>query len=186
MNNDSQGQLPLSEAPKLPPPAPKPQAGPSQIRFERILVAADFSACSNKAVEWAAAFALQFQARLWLIHVLELNYVGSGLGEIEAPLLESEQRQNAQQQCSQLTETRLGGVACETVLRPGRPWHEITEAAKELHVDMIIMGTHGYIGFQHVLMGSTAERVVRHAPCPVLVVPQPEQEAGQGRPGGGP
>jgi nucleotide-binding universal stress UspA family protein len=149
------------------------------------LVAADFSACSNKAVEWAATFARQFQARLWLIHVLEISYAGSGLGEIEVPLLESELRQNAQQQLSQLTRTLLGGLATEAVLRLGRPWHQITEAAKELGVDMIIMGTHGYTGFKHVLMGSTAERVVRHAPCPVLVVRQPEVEAAPGCPGGG-
>jgi len=177
MNNDVQGRLPLSEPPKPLPPAPKPQAVPSQIRFARILVAADFSPCSNNAVEWAAAFARQFQARLWLIHVVELNYVGSGLGEIEVPLLEAELRQNAQQQLTQLTQTLLAGLATETVLRLGRPWHQITEAAKELGVDMIIVGTHGYTGFKHVLMGSTAERVVRHAPCPVLVVRQTELAA---------
>jgi nucleotide-binding universal stress UspA family protein len=148
-------------------------------------VAADFSACSNKAVEWAAAFARQFQAGVCLMHVLEVNYVGSGLGEIEVPVLESELRQNAQQQLGQLTQTHLGGITCETVLRLGRPWHEITEAAEELGVDMIVMGTHGYTGFKHVLMGSTAERVVRHAPCPVLVVRQPGVQAADGRPGGG-
>jgi len=184
MNSDVQGQLPLKAAPKPPVPAPASQAGAGLIRFEKILVAADFSACSNQAVEWAAAFALQFQARLWLIHVLEVNYVGSGLGEIEVPVLESELRQNVQRQFGQLAQTHLGGAACETVVRLGRPWHEITEAAKELGVDMIIVGTHGYTGFKHVLMGSTAERVVRHASCPVLVVRQPEPQATQEGGGG--
>ena len=52
----------------------------------------------------------------------------------------------------------------------GAGFDSITSVARERGVDLIVITTHGYTGFKHVLMGSTAERVVRHAPCPVLVV----------------
>ena len=61
-------------------------------------------------------------------------------------------------------------MECEGLLRFGRPYLEITEAAGEVGADLIVLTTHGYTGLKHVVLGSTAERVVRHAPCPVLVV----------------
>ena len=63
-----------------------------------------------------------------------------------------------------------------TLARVGRPFVEISELAREMEVDLIILGTHGYTGLKHVLLGSTAERVVRHAPCPVLTVRAEEHE----------
>ena len=58
----------------------------------------------------------------------------------------------------------------KTLVRQGRSFHEIADAARTLQVDLIIISTHGYTGLKHALLGSTTERVVRHAPCPVLVV----------------
>jgi nucleotide-binding universal stress UspA family protein len=62
------------------------------------------------------------------------------------------------------------------VVRLGHPYQEITDAARELKVDLIVISTHGYTGLKHVLLGSTAERIVRHAPCPVLTVREKEQD----------
>jgi nucleotide-binding universal stress UspA family protein len=73
-------------------------------------------------------------------------------------------------------EERLGALAsqispsAETCIRAGQPYYEITAAARELEVDLIVITTHGRTGLKHALLGSTAERVVRHAPCPVLTV----------------
>lgn len=168
--------------PANPDPAPHPSAATAnppaaQIRLQRVLVPVDFSAPAAKALEYARAFAAQFQARLLLLHVVELSYVGTGLGEMEAPLLEAELRQNAAQQLERLL-AGLGtdGAALRTELRLGRPWQEICAAAKEQQVDLIVLGTHGYTGLKHVVLGSTAERVVRYAPCPVLVVREREHE----------
>ena len=61
-------------------------------------------------------------------------------------------------------------------VRGGLPSHEIVEAAKEMDVDLIVLATHGYTGWKHFCIGSTAERVVRAAPCPVLVVREKEHE----------
>jgi nucleotide-binding universal stress UspA family protein len=64
------------------------------------------------------------------------------------------------------------GTVEKLLVRFGRSFHEITEAARTRKVDLIIISTHGYTGMKHALLGSTTERVVRHAPCPVLVVRQ--------------
>ena len=63
-----------------------------------------------------------------------------------------------------------------TLVRVGKPYHEITSAARELNIDLIVISTHGYTGLKHVVLGSTAERVIRHAPCPVLTVREREHD----------
>jgi nucleotide-binding universal stress UspA family protein len=79
--------------------------------------------------------------------------------------------------------TRLAGSvqtarisSLKSTIRLGLPAHEIVEAAKELDIDLVIIATHGYTGWKHFAIGSTAERVVRTAPCPVLVVREREHE----------
>ena len=69
-----------------------------------------------------------------------------------------------------------GGLLGKTLVRTGVPYAEIAEAARALKADLIILTTHGYTGLKHVFLGSTAERVVRHAPCPVLTVREKEHE----------
>jgi len=64
----------------------------------------------------------------------------------------------------------------KTLVRFGKPFQEICDAARGLKVDLIVISTHGYTGLKHAVLGSTAERVVRHAPCPVLVVREQEHE----------
>jgi nucleotide-binding universal stress UspA family protein len=68
------------------------------------------------------------------------------------------------------------GVVEKLLVRQGRAFHEIAEAARTLKSDLVIISTHGFTGVKHALLGSTAERVVRHAPCPVLVVRQRERQ----------
>jgi nucleotide-binding universal stress UspA family protein len=62
------------------------------------------------------------------------------------------------------------------MVRIGSAWQEITEIARDRDIDLIIIGTHGYTGLKHLVLGSTAEKVVRHAPCPVLTVREKEHE----------
>jgi nucleotide-binding universal stress UspA family protein len=73
-------------------------------------------------------------------------------------------------------EANLRGLKVENVIRIGNPYREIVAAAKEMPADLIILSTHGHTGFSRMFMGSTAERVVRHASCPVLVVRENEHE----------
>jgi len=75
-----------------------------------------------------------------------------------------------------LKDQRLAGLKVQTAVREGAPFYEIVRFARELDVDLIVMGTHGHRGLAHVLLGSVTEKVVRKAPCPVLTVRHPEHE----------
>ena len=167
-----------SEDRKDPQPSARPDTPKNAAsQLQTILVPVDFSASSRKALNYALAFGNQFSAKLAVLHVVELPYVGAGLGEMEAPPMETELRSYAEEHLKRMVETELAGhIEYTTLLRTGQPWYEVTEAAKETDAHLIIMGTHGYTGLKHVLMGSTAERVVRHAPCPVLIVREREKE----------
>ena len=142
------------------------------LRVKSILVPIDFSSSSAKALDYAVAFACQFEATLTVLHVVEPAATPNFAATI--PLsMEDDQVMTA-------AKSKLAGVikaagiprgAVEKLLvRFGRSFHEITDAARTLKVDLIIISTHGYKGLQHVLLGSTTERVVRQASCPVLVV----------------
>jgi nucleotide-binding universal stress UspA family protein len=151
----------------------------SVFRLARILVPVDFSEFSSKALDYALAFADQFDARVVLLHVVEpavypesYMLVATALDDLNDDLLRL-----AQQKLAELSKKRIGSrVASESLVRTGRAYSEIVAAARELNADLIILATHGYTGLKHVLLGSTAERVVRHAPCPVLTVRDPEHE----------
>ncbi len=140
--------------------------------FQRILVAVDFSEESRSALGCAAEMAARFGASLTLVHVVEPHF---GPPDADVPPLTGEQSDaaefaEAKLELSALGEQMLGTCrVVETVVRAGLAFFEITEAAKALGADLIVVGTHGYTGLKRALLGSTAEKVVRHAPCPVLV-----------------
>ncbi len=153
------------------------QGNASQFRLKKILVPIDFSDCSKKALQYALAFAKQFDASLVLLYVVETNYAGTEFGGLDYVLLENESRETGQKLIAELAQTVVGNSApVETLVRAGRPVMEITDAAKEKNVDLIIISTHGHTGLKHLLLGSVSENVVRHAPCPVLTVREREHE----------
>ena len=149
------------------------------FRLNKILVPVDFSDFSTKALNYARAFAGQFGARIVLLHVVEpavypesSMLVATALDDLNNDLLRS-----AQKRLAELNKGSIGDrVPSELMVRLGRAYAEIAAAANELDVDLIILATHGYTGLKHVLLGSTAERVVRHAPCPVLTLRDPEHD----------
>ncbi|MGD0537052.1 MAG: universal stress protein [Verrucomicrobiota bacterium] len=171
MTNDS------SREPLAAPSGAGAEAVPA-LRFQTILVPVDFSAFSLNSLACAVAFARQFGSRLLVLHVVEIPYLGGGYGEVELPPLPDDLAAGAAERLGQIVQANVGDRAPATAaIRLGQPWFEITEAAREGGADLIILGTHGYTGMKHILMGSTAERVVRHAPCPVLVMRQRDRES---------
>jgi nucleotide-binding universal stress UspA family protein len=83
----------------------------------------------------------------------------------------------SERQLRELATAEIGSsVAWKPIIRQGRPATEIVEAAREIEADLIVIATHGHTGLKHVLLGSVAENVVRHAPCPVLTVRTSERE----------
>jgi len=149
-----------------------PAAPPTPLKFQRILVAVDFSEESRHALACAAAFAAKFDASLTLVHVVEPHFAppDAQLPELTGTGSDAAEFAEAKLDLSALGEQMLGPCrVVETVVRAGLAFFEITEVAKALGADLIVVGTHGYTGIKRALLGSTAEKVIRHAPCPVLV-----------------
>lgn len=151
---------------------------PSLLRLNKILVPVDFSPFAIKAVRYAARFAEQFGATLALVHVVEpVHYPESVLIPPEMEDGNRERLKQARASLAGFAKMQVpAGVAVETVVRLGHPVSQITAAAKELDVDLIVIATHGHAGLKRLLLGSTAERVVRLASCPVLTVREREHE----------
>ncbi len=150
---------------------------PSPFRLKKILVPIDFSECSRKALQYAIPLARQFEASLTLLHVVQVNYYAGDFGTVDVALLENEMRSNGEKQLAELIEREVGAaLPCAALVRSGRVVSEIVAIAGEAAIDLIILSTHGHTGLKHVLLGSVAENVVRHAPCPVLIVRQQEHE----------
>lgn len=151
----------------------------SAVHLKRILVPVDFSPLSKKALLYAARLAKQFNAELDLFHAVEPEVLPAFDGYMLAP---PPIPNSAGVSCAGQLKTwthfaRNAGVArVGSMIRRGLPAFEIVEAAKERDADLIVIATHGYTGWKHFTIGSTAERVVRAAPCPVLVVREKEHE----------
>ena len=142
--------------------------------MKTILVPVDFSSCSREGLRYAIAFANEFGAKIILVHATYLGYVYSAEGTAiyDIPGLQKAARQAAERKMRNLVRSlNFGAVKFETAFTDGSPVIDICAFAKNHDVDLIITSTHGFTGFTHVLIGSIAEQVVRHAPCSVLVVP---------------
>jgi len=151
----------------------------SLINLTRILVPVDFSPLSKKALHYAARLAQEFGAEINIFHVVEPEIPPAFDGFMIAPPAVSNgaTASAAAQLKGLVTQIRKAGVEhVGSSVRTGLAAFEIVEAAKDLDVDLIVIATHGYTGWKHFAIGSTAERVVRAAPCPVLVVREKEHE----------
>jgi len=160
--------------------APKPVASGltnARVHPKTILVPHDFSKPADKALEYAKAFGRQFGAQLVLIHVLEPMVLPAELGYGFVPPPEDALPMEALREKLASVAKSIGSeVKCTSEVRIGRPWSEVVAAAKELSADLLIVATHGRTGLQHALLGSVAEKIVRHAECPVLVVRNEERD----------
>lgn len=140
------------------------------MRIRRILAPLDFSEHSERALEWAVSMARKCDASLLLLHVVSPpTYPPMMVGLMDPTQFESGLREDAARKLKE-AEAKLQGITAATRVRTGEPFHEICTAAGEEHADLVVMGSHGRTGLAHVLLGSVADRVVRYAPCPVMVV----------------
>jgi nucleotide-binding universal stress UspA family protein len=149
---------------------PQARDNPLEFKIERILVPLDFSPASTEALDHAVSLAKQFRATVHLVHVYPPDEASSvpGAGHLLLQSAEAIERLNEQ----------LAGIHRKHVptfrpdncyVRTGRPYEEIIGLAREIEADLIVLSTRGHSGLKHLLLGSTAERVVRSAPSPVLV-----------------
>lgn len=144
------------------------------LMFGRILVPIDFSECSLKGLEYAKALAKQFGSKLVLLNSVTFQYyiTSDECARYDLPLLMEQAEMAQRRQMRDLIEKTDGdGIEVTASRQIGHAGQQICARAAEHHADLIVTSTHGTTGFKHVLVGSTTEYVVRHATCPVLVVP---------------
>jgi universal stress protein A len=144
--------------------------------FDKILTAIDFSESSDFAFEYALTLARQFQAELILMHVINepVDLRGFYVPHISFEQLEKEIEEGAEKMMEKFCQTKLGDFTkFTTVVVAGIPYEEIIRKSKETGASLIVLGTHGRTGIDHLIFGSTAERVVRSAACPVLTIRMP-------------
>jgi nucleotide-binding universal stress UspA family protein len=143
---------------------------PTDFRPARILVPTDFSECAKRGFRFAVKLAREFKAELRLVHVINPHAYpfGDEYAALDAAQLIS--------QASHIARKRMRDMGAKTKARysvkieHGSPARKICEAANQ-DTDLIVISTHGRTGLRHALIGSTAERVVRYARCPVLILP---------------
>jgi universal stress protein A len=155
---------------------PKPVA--PTLHVQKILVPIDFSTPCSKAFKYALGFARQFGSQIIMIHVIEpAGVVETEQSGVEGmPQTQSEAALADEKMQALADASRDGSLHITSGVRRGVATNEIVQAAEELDVDLIIMATHGIRGWKHFGLGSTADRVARAAPCPVLVVRERERE----------
>lgn len=154
-------------------PKTRGTVGQSEFAPRSVLVPVDFSSLSESALQRAKQMALQFGSKLSVLHVVEpiIHPVEYAIVPLEMEEINVQQVKERQTRLDALKqEFEAEGVECRAEVKLGKPWHAIVDYAKKMKCDLIVIPTHGHTGPRHLLMGSTAERVVQHAPCTVLVV----------------
>jgi nucleotide-binding universal stress UspA family protein len=144
--------------------------------FEKILTAIDFSENSDFAFEYALTLAKQFQAELTIMHVINepVDLRGFYVPHISFEQLEKEIEEGAEKMMEKFCQSSLAGFNnYKTAIVTGIPYEEIIRKADDIGSSLIVLGTHGRTGLDHIIFGSTAERVVRSASCPVLTIRMP-------------
>jgi nucleotide-binding universal stress UspA family protein len=153
------------------------------MEIRSILVPTDFSECGNYALSHAASLARSFGASIICVHVIEPIVPTVGYSGMTEPLpiadISEQLEDSAERELPKLAECEdCAGLNIEELIVHGEAASEIVRVAKERKVDLIVVSSHGRTGLGRILFGSTAEAVVRHALCPVLVVkPVPEKES---------
>ena len=145
------------------------------MEIRTILLPTDFSECGNYALSYATSLARTFGASIVCVHVIEPIVPTVGYSGMTEPLpiadIAEQLEDAAERELPKLAECEeAAGLQLEELIVHGEAASEIVRVAKERNVDLIVISSHGRTGLGRILFGSTAEAVVRHATCPVLVV----------------
>jgi nucleotide-binding universal stress UspA family protein len=152
------------------------------LPFRRILVTTDFSDTSIGALPLGVEFAKHFDAELLLVHVLPIDtptpwdippYADFGLAAIPLPEYEAQVQQEVDRRLAMVVSQHAQGANVRTLVGRGSAAAEIVRIAAEEKAELIVLATHGWTGWRHLVFGSVAETVLREAPCPVLSVRSP-------------
>ncbi|MCR4290814.1 MAG: universal stress protein [Candidatus Scalindua sp.] len=147
------------------------------ITLKKILCPIDHSDCSKEALKYAVSFAMKEEAKLFLLHIIDIRSFNEELDAISKPIPDEETFEQLRAKLLDcIPEAIRDDMDVEAIVIQGIPFAEIISIAKEKGIDMIVIGSHGRTGISHMMLGSVSEKVVRKAPCPVLTVRQPGHE----------
>ncbi|MHC4183030.1 MAG: universal stress protein [Planctomycetota bacterium] len=147
------------------------------INLKKILCPIDHSDGSKEALKYAVSFAMKNEAKLYLLHVIDIRSFDESIDTMATQIPNDEtikQLKTKLLEC--IPEEIRSDMQIEALVVQGIPFAEIISIAKGNNVDMIVMGTHGRTGLAHIMIGSVSEKVVRKAHCPVLTVRQPDHK----------
>ncbi|MBW2116070.1 MAG: universal stress protein [Deltaproteobacteria bacterium] len=145
-------------------------------KYKKVLFCTDFSENSDYAFEFAYGVAKRDEGLLYILHVIPKNPQRAYIENAVSEEILKEVQKNLQEDLDNNYQERYvdkieNGIKYEIVARSGREDEEIIEFAKKENVDIIVMGTHGRTGIEHVFFGSVAEKVLRRSPFPIFVIP---------------
>ena len=147
------------------------------ISLKKILCPIDHSDCSKEALKYAVSFAMKEEAKLLLLHIIDIRSFNEELDAISKQIPDEETFEQLRVKLLDcIPEAIRDDMDVEAIVIQGIPFVEIISTAKEKEIDMIVIGSHGRTGISHMMLGSVSEKVVRKAPCPVLTVRQPGHE----------
>ncbi len=143
------------------------------INLKNILCPIDHSDCSKEALKYAVTFAMKDEAKLYLLHVIDIRSFDESLDTMTRQMPDDETIKQLKTKLFECVPEEIrNDMQVEALVVQGIPFAEIISIAKKNKVDMIVMGTHGRTGLAHIMIGSVSEKVVRKAHCPVLTVRQ--------------
>lgn len=151
---------------------PETEKRSAAISVKNVLFATDFSPTSESALPYATAISRRFGSTLHVAHVLSDSSVllmTGGVDYVSVGTLYEDAHNDAQEKIQRIT-TRLEGIPHRTYVRHGQVWTNLSSIVKENAIDLIVVGSHGRTGLEKILLGSVAEDIMRHLPCPVLTV----------------
>lgn len=147
------------------------------ISLNKILCPIDHSDCSKEALKYAVSLAIKDEAKLLLLHVIDIRSFNEGLETMSTQIPDEETLEQLRVKLLDcIPEGIRDDMGVEALVIQGIPFAEIISTAKENNVDMIVIGSHGRTGISHMMLGSVSEKVVRKAPCPVLTVRQSDHK----------
>ncbi len=149
------------------------------MEIKRILFATDFSEGSSNALPYAVDMAKHYGARLYFVHVIYdvSKTAGWYVPHVSIDEMYKDMEKSARAELEKSFIEEMRGIKdIEYIILKGTPYEEITRFVEENKIDMIVLGTHGRKGIDRMIFGSTAEQIVRNAPCPVLSVRLPKHQ----------
>ena len=141
----------------------------SQVSLKNILYATDFSRYSDAALPFALSIARKYGSKIFAVHVVSLSPFANSSPTQAWQALVAQAVREAQETMDRV-KGRWSHVPHETLLRKGEIWSELSKLIQQKEIDLVVCGTHGRTGLSKIVMGSVAEDVYRHAPCPVLTI----------------